>query len=99
MKGHKACPVCEETFSIQLKYGRKKIYLDTWRFLPVFHRYRRLKKAFNGSTENEKALKTLNSEHVYQRVKKLNKRYEKMKKNTVEKNLWKKRSIFFDLSY
>ena len=58
-----------------------------------------LQKAFNGSTEEEKAPKALNGEHVYQQVKKLNTRYGKMKQNTGEKNVWKKRSIFFDLFY
>ena len=95
VKGHKVCLVCEEeTFSIQLKHGRKRIYLCTRRFLPVFHCNRRLQKAFNRSTEEENASKALNAEQVYQRVKKLNTRYEKVKQNTVEKNMWKKRPIF-----
>ena len=83
MKGYKAYPVCEEeTFSIQLKYGRKKVYLSTRRFLSMFHRYRRLRKAFNGSTEKEKSPKALSGEHVYQQVKDLIISFEKVERNT-----------------
>ena len=50
VKGHKTCPICgEDTFSVQLRHGRKTVYLSTWRFLPVSHCYRRLRKALNGS--------------------------------------------------
>jgi len=64
VKGHKACLVCEEEiFSIQLKNERKIVYFGARRFLPMFHRYRRLQ---NGSTKKEKAPEQLNSEHVYQ---------------------------------
>src|ERR1700722_5407991 len=42
VKGYKACPVCEEdTHFIQLKHGRKIVYLGNYRFLPIHHRYRR----------------------------------------------------------
>jgi len=63
------------------------------------HCYRRLQKTFNQTTEEEKAPKGLNIEHVYDRVKHLIASYEKVKLNTVDKNLWKKKSIFSDLSY
>lgn len=63
VKGHKACPIYEEdTFSLQLKHGRKTIYLGTRRFLSMSHCYRRLRKAFNGSTEEGKVPKTLSAE-------------------------------------
>ncbi|KAK7342752.1 hypothetical protein VNO80_25708 [Phaseolus coccineus] len=52
VKGHKACPVCEEdTSSQQLKHGRKTIYLLHRRFLRSHHPYQRLKKTFNGHQE------------------------------------------------
>ena len=55
VKEHKACPICgEDKFSVQLKPERKIVYLGTRRFLPISHRYRRLRKAFNRSTEEEK---------------------------------------------
>ena len=52
VKGHKACPICEEeTASQQSKHGRKTVYLRHRRFLRSHHPYRRLKKAFNGHQE------------------------------------------------
>ena len=63
------------------------------------HRYWRQRKGFNGSTEEGRAPKALTGEEVYQRVNHLRASYAKRKKITVEKNVWKKRSIFFDLPY
>ena len=49
VKGHCACPICEEDKSyIQLKHGRKTMYTRHRCFLKPQHPYRRLKKAFNG---------------------------------------------------
>ena len=63
MKGHKTYLICgEDTFSVHLRHGRKTVYLDTQRFLPILYRYHRLQKAFNWSIEEEKALKSLNGE-------------------------------------
>jgi len=100
MKGYKACPACEEdTFSLQLKHTRKTVYLGSRRFLPMLYHYQRLQKAFNGSTKEARAPKALIGEEVYQRVNHLRVSYGKEKKVTVEKNVWKKRLIFFDLPY
>ena len=100
MKEYKACHVCEEdAFSFQLKHSKKTVYLDSSRFLPISHRYQRLRKAFNGSTEEGRAPKALIGEEVNQQVNHLRESYGKRKKITVEKNIWKKRSIFFYLPY
>ncbi|XP_031090965.1 uncharacterized protein LOC115995958 [Ipomoea triloba] len=49
VKGHKACPICEDnTCYHQFVHGRKTVYMGHRRFLDKFHPYRRLKKAFNG---------------------------------------------------
>ena len=54
VKGHHTCPICEkQTTYIQLKQGKKIVYTTHRRFLKPYHPYRRLKKAFNGSHENE----------------------------------------------
>ena len=54
VKGHHACPICEENTSYtQLKNGRKIVYSRHRRFLTPNHPYKRLKKAFNGSQEHE----------------------------------------------
>ena len=69
VKGHHACPICEEDISyIQLKHGRKTIYTRHRRFLKPHHPYRQLKKAFNGSQDHETAPIPLTGEQVLQRV-------------------------------
>ena len=46
VKGHKACPICEEnTTSHHLKNGRKIVYLRHRRFLQANHPYQRSKIA------------------------------------------------------
>ena len=98
---HHACPLCEnETSYIQLKHGKKTIYTRHRRFLKHYHPYRQLKKAFNGSQEYGSALKPLAIKEVYHRVKDILTIFGKtQKKDASEKNIWKKRSIFFDLPY
>jgi len=53
----------------------------------VSHFYRRLQKEFNGSTEDKRALKALNSEQVYEKVKHLMPTCEKVRQNIIEKNV------------
>ena len=60
-----------------------------------------MKKAFNGCQENGVAPKALTGEEVYERVKDIKiifGKNQKQKQSTV-KNIWKKRSVFFDLPY
>ena len=101
VKGHRACPICEKNTSfIQLKHGKKTLYNRHRRFLKPYHSYRRLKKAFNGSQENESAPKPLGGKEVYDWVKDIVIIFGKtQKKPSSETNIWKKRSIFFDLPY
>ncbi|RDX79872.1 hypothetical protein CR513_39662, partial [Mucuna pruriens] len=54
VKGHKTCPICEESTSYhQLTHERKTCYLGHRKFLKVNHTYRRLKKGFNECQEND----------------------------------------------
>ena len=101
VKGHHACLICERnTSSIQLKYGKKIVYIMHRRFLKPYHPYRRLKKAFNGCQENKNVPQPLAGNEVYDRVKDIITIFGKtQKKTSSETNIWKKRSIFFDLSY
>ncbi|XP_029128611.1 uncharacterized protein LOC109806195 [Cajanus cajan] len=100
VKGHYACPICEENTSYtQLKHGQKTAYTRHRKFLVRSHPYRRLKKAFNGSQEDEIASTPRNGEEVYQRVKNINIVFGKTQKKSTERNIWKKRSIFFNLPY
>jgi len=101
VKGHCACPICEEDTSyIQLKHGRKIVYTRHRHFLKPHHPYCGLKIAFNGSQEHENALVPLTGEQVFQRVQHMNTIYEKIQKMDKSKAcIWKKRSILFDLPY
>ena len=59
-----------------------------------------MRKAFNGSQENEIKLIPLIGKQVFEWVEDINTIFGKtQKKLTSEKNIWKKRSIFFDLPY
>ena len=99
VKGHHICPICEKNTSfIQLKHGKKTLYTRHRRFLKPFHPYRRLKKAFDGSQENEGPLKPLTGNEVHDRVKDILTLFRKSQKKTSSStNIRKKRSIFFDL--
>jgi len=101
VKGHHACPICEEDTSyIQLKHGRKTVYTRHRHFLKPHQPYRRLKKAFNGSQEHENALIPLTGDQVFQRVQHLNTIFGMTQKKGKNKTwIWKKRSILFDLLY
>ncbi|WVZ05831.1 hypothetical protein V8G54_019177 [Vigna mungo] len=100
VKGHFACPLCEENTSyVQLKHGQKTVYTRHRKFLPCNHPYRRLKKAFNGSVEDEVVCRPRNGEEVYNEVKNIDIVFGKHRKNTSAKQVWKKRSIFSNLPY
>ena len=67
VKGHKACLICaEDIFFVQLRHGRKTIYHSIQRFLLMSYSCRMPRKAFIGSTEQERAPKTLNGKQVYE---------------------------------
>ena len=67
VKGHRTCPIDEEDTSyIQLKHGRKTIYIRHRWFLKPHHPYRRLKKEFNGSQEHESVPISLAGDQVFQ---------------------------------
>ena len=100
VKGHSDCPICEENTTYhQLKHGRKISYIGHRRFLKRNHPYRRLKKAFNGSHEEKNAPPPLTGEEVYNRVCNVNVTFGKTQKKNIVKNIWKKKSIFFELPY
>ena len=101
VKGHHACPICgKNTSFIQLKHEKKTIYTRHWRFLKHYHPYHRLKKAFNGTNETEGAPKPLAGHQVYDRVKDIVNVFSKTRrKDHADKNIWKKRLVFFGLPY
>ena len=94
----------KETSSIQLKHGKKTVFLGHRRFLPRDHPYRRLKQAFDGDTEERPPPQILFGEDVYDMVKNVNEVLEKRKQSdsteeSFKENHWKKKSIFYDLPY
>jgi len=101
VKGHHACPICEQNSSFrQLKHGKKTVYTRHRRFLKPYHPYRRLKMAFDGSQEHEIAPNPLSRDEVYDQVKDVVNMFGKFqKKPSSNAYMWKKKSIFFDLSY
>ncbi|XP_028758521.1 uncharacterized protein LOC114717527 [Neltuma alba] len=100
VKGHNACPICEDrTSHQQLSHGKKTVYLGHRRFLEPGHPYRRKKKEFNGFQEYRDPPEPLTADQVYERVKDIDTVLGKSQKRVTEKNLWKKKSIFFDLPY
>ncbi|CAK8541326.1 unnamed protein product [Lathyrus sativus] len=100
VKGHRACPICEkDTCYHQLVKGKKTVYLGHRKFLDRYHPYRRLRKAFNGEQEHGVAPKPLTGEEVYQRQQGINVVFGKYQKQYTVKNIWKKRSVFFNLPY
>jgi hypothetical protein len=58
-----------------------------------------LRKAFNGDQETEIAPQALTGEQVFDLVKDVNVIFGKDQNQTAPKNIWKKRSVFFDLPY
>ena len=69
VKGHHACPICEENISYaQLKHRTKAVYTRHQHFLKPYHSYRRLKKDFNGSQEHEIAPIPLTGQQVLEWV-------------------------------
>jgi len=99
VKGHHACPICEQNTSYhQLKYSRKTCYSHR-KFLKRNHPYRRLKKAFNGCQEDKTAPPLLTGDEVYNRVSNIEVNCGKTVKHSGVRNIWKKKSIFFELPY
>jgi len=58
-----------------------------------------LKKAFNGCQEDKTALPPLTSEKVFNLVCHVEVTFGKTLKNSGVKNIWNKKSIFFELPY
>jgi len=100
VKSYKACPICKDDIaSQQLKHGRKIMYLQHKRFLRSHHPYRRLKKTINEHQETSSPPTPLTGVEVYEKVNNIDHTFGKLKKRSFVANIWKKKSIFFDLLY
>ncbi|XP_028116787.1 uncharacterized protein LOC114314502 [Camellia sinensis] len=112
-KGALACPCCNtHTRSRYLKNGRKLCYMGHRRWLNGGHKFRKASASFDGTCEFESCPTRLSGANVLQQLGpkfKLNsKRQQSSKRNRKGKEKeenedsghnWKKKSIFFELSY
>lgn len=99
-KGEFACPVCgPNTCSRWLKDSQKTVYMGHRRFLHMKHCWRDKKKSrFDGTEEMGRPPKPLNSRAILDALKNVKNDFGKRKRKR-SKEIWKKKSIFFDLPY
>ena len=83
---------------LRLKNCKNNVFMGHRRFLPINHSYRKKKKEFKGNTELGVARRPLDGKGVFMRVKNLKVVFEKCA-NAPPKNIWKKKSIFWELPY
>lgn len=104
-KGRKACPLCaENTCSLWLTHSKKFSYMGHRRFLRPHHPYRTKKKWFDGNNESGGKPRILNGSQIASSLKDFRNDWgkygkKKRKKDNDSVYMWKKRSIFFELSY
>ncbi|TYK05234.1 uncharacterized protein E5676_scaffold108G00430 [Cucumis melo var. makuwa] len=104
-KGKTGCPICgEHTHSQWLYHSKKLVYMGHRRFLPPSHPYRRKTSWFDGKVEDRQVPRIANGNAIDTQLKdfqnffgKVDKKKQKRQKEL--KEMWKKRSIFFDLPY
>ncbi|XP_056690226.1 uncharacterized protein [Spinacia oleracea] len=100
VKGYNACPICDEnTSSIRIPNSNKIVYMENRKGLPVKHRYRKWKKAFNGKCEEGKFPISLSGDQIFKKVQGLNVKHGKLNSNQLPSKGYKKESIFFGLPY
>jgi hypothetical protein len=93
----------DQTESIYIPSSSKLVYMWHHRFLPHKHKYRQWRTRFDGTIENEEALKHQNGKFVFEMIKNINVVFrmlvkrEKWKKNekAPKNSPFKKQSIFF----
>ncbi|XP_028120026.1 uncharacterized protein LOC114317487 [Camellia sinensis] len=110
-KGALACPSCNyETHSRWLKHGRKYCFMGQRHFLDKDHRFCKDRASFDGKQEIEPAPDMLAGFKIMMQTEDLDYKFRKTKANEKNKKRkkeadgdeiqpWKKRSIFFTLSY
>lgn len=102
-KGKFACPACSlETCSLRLPYSKKDVYMGHRRFLPPGHEFRKKKSWFDGKEDNRERPRILTGVEVLRACKEVGNDWGKLSKKRKKKDsrqVWKKRSIFFDLPY
>ena len=103
VKGKFACPPCGSNIhSMRLKHSKKHVYMGHRRYLPKDHKYRRNKAGFDGNEEWGDPPMILNGNQVWNEVSQIVNDFGKSlqgKRKRKIHDLWKKKSIFFDLPY
>ncbi|XP_040375979.1 uncharacterized protein LOC121053294 [Oryza brachyantha] len=92
IKGKTGCLICLDKTSYKyLMSSMKTVYMRHRRFLPQKHKYRKMKRLFDNTVENDTAPKTRSGTYVYEITKKIKVVYGKGKKKTVKrkKDYWK----------
>src|SRR6266498_2647147 len=87
MKGKKGCLIClGDTQYVYLFGSKKLVYMRSRRFLPMNHRYHKIRKGFDGTEEKGRAPKHLDGKLVFELVKNIKvvfgKKVPKGKENT-----------------
>lgn len=112
-KGALACPCCNtHTRSRYLKNGRKLCYMGHRRWLNGGHKFRKASASFDGTREFEPCPTRLSGANVLQQLgpkfklnskcqqsSKQNRKGKEKEENEDSGHNWKKKSIFFELSY
>lgn len=92
--GHFVYAICEENMKYtQLKH--KFMYNRHWKVLYYCHPYYRMRKTFNGRKHDKVELRLHSGEELYDQVKSTNIHH----KMIIDKNIWKKLSISYNLLY
>src|SRR5437762_5232114 len=78
MKGKKGCLVClGDTQYVYLFGSKKLVYMRSRRFLPPSHKYRKMRKEFDGTEEKGRAPKHVDGKLVFELVKNIRVVFEK----------------------
>ncbi|XP_058776657.1 uncharacterized protein LOC131650977 [Vicia villosa] len=81
------------------QFNMRAMLFCTINDFPAYGNLSGLRKAFNGEQEYGVAPKPLTGEEFYQRQQGITAVFGKYQKRPIAKNIWKKRSVFFDLPY
>src|SRR5438128_2053609 len=97
MKGKKGCLVClGDTQYVYLFGSKKLVYMRSRRFLPPSHRYRKMRKEFDGTEEKGRAPKHLDGKLVFELVKNIRVVFGKKVAKGKESNKKRKKTIESD---
>ncbi|KAK3223426.1 hypothetical protein Dsin_010451, partial [Dipteronia sinensis] len=104
-KGEFACPICRyNTCSEWLKHSKKYTYMGYRRFLTFDHPFQTKRTCFDGQHETRGTPKLFTSEEICLEIGNIANDWGKAKKKKKIKQsnsaqLWKNKSIFFELPY